>query len=317
MRRALAALGWAALFAAIGAVLCFAAGDLAADPGHYPLKMQLYFLGLGAAEGLALGLLALCFGGLPGTRATGPAWLGPLRAIWLLLLAGLVMGLATLLPVLLPLDAGLLQSLHTGRVHLPDFHKPLSLMEIVISGELAVALWLVGALRRLGPALAQDGSPAGLAWRPARGQDYALALILALAVILLVLGIFHLLPPDPAKLQSLPSARMLSGPLWALPALLLAICVLAPIVEEILFRGILFAGLASRLGPVWAALLSSLLFAALHAPEKLHYPPGFVDVTLLALINCGLRLRLGSIRPGIALHIAYNTGLLLAAPLLH
>jgi membrane protease YdiL (CAAX protease family) len=40
--------------------------------------------------------------------------------------------------------------------------------------------------------------------------------------------------------------------------------VISPPVEELLYRGLIFAGLVQRLGLVWAALLSSALFSAMH-----------------------------------------------------
>jgi membrane protease YdiL (CAAX protease family) len=50
-----------------------------------------------------------------------------------------------------------------------------------------------------------------------------------------------------------------------LPALLLAVVVLAPIGEETIFRGFLYTGIAaSRAGPVVAIIVSSLAFALLH-----------------------------------------------------
>lgn len=50
-----------------------------------------------------------------------------------------------------------------------------------------------------------------------------------------------------------------------LPALLLALVILAPVSEETLFRGFLYPGIAaSRAGPVVAIVVSSVAFAVLH-----------------------------------------------------
>jgi membrane protease YdiL (CAAX protease family) len=40
--------------------------------------------------------------------------------------------------------------------------------------------------------------------------------------------------------------------------------VISPPVEELIYRGLIFAGLVQRLGLVWAAVLSSALFSAMH-----------------------------------------------------
>jgi membrane protease YdiL (CAAX protease family) len=106
-------------------------------------------------------------------------------------------------------------------------------------------------------------------------------------------------------------AQLLQGP----PAIALlaavVVVIMAPIIEEVLFRGLAFAGIAARLGPVWAVIITTLIFTALHAPEKLLYLPGFADVAAVALVSCGLRLRYRSIRPGIAMHFMYNFGMFL------
>jgi uncharacterized protein len=50
---------------------------------------------------------------------------------------------------------------------------------------------------------------------------------------------------------------------------ILASSVIAPFAEELLFRGVLFAGLVQRLSFVWAAALSAAAFALVHEREVL------------------------------------------------
>lgn len=319
MKRILAALGWAGLFTVCGAAL-FVALTLLITAPHTASHQLLLFLGaVGAAEALIPWCLCLCFAALPGALPTlrPPKPFSLSDGIGALFGAGLLMAVAGALPMLLPLNYGLLNGLHTGRLKLPDFHSPLAFESAVLAGELTAALWLSWLMRRLGQALCGDGSPSGIGWRPASGRAYGFALILAFALITSVILLLHALPPDAAKLETMNAAKLFSGPLWALGGILATIFILAPIVEEILFRGFVFAGFAAKWGPGWATILSSLIFITVHAPEKIHYLPGFLDVALLALAACWLRLRCQSIRPGILLHITYNTGLLLAGPLLH
>jgi membrane protease YdiL (CAAX protease family) len=47
-------------------------------------------------------------------------------------------------------------------------------------------------------------------------------------------------------------------------ALLILAVVAAPIVEELMFRGIVLRGLLSRMGAVWAVLVQGVLFGAAH-----------------------------------------------------
>lgn len=85
-------------------------------------------------------------------------------------------------------------------------------------------------------------------------------------------------------------------------SIVLAICFLAPIAEEILFRGILLKGLADRLSPLWSILLSSMLFAAIHFSVN--------DTLTLFIVAVGysmLTLKARSIWPAILAHVANNS----------
>lgn len=80
-----------------------------------------------------------------------------------------------------------------------------------------------------------------------------------------------------------------------------AIVVAAPLVEELLFRGLLQNAIA-RYVPIWAAiLLSSLIFASVHLQP--YAIPGLMS---LSIAFGYLYHRTGSLRMNIALHMANN-----------
>lgn len=92
------------------------------------------------------------------------------------------------------------------------------------------------------------------------------------------------------------------------PVQILLIAIAAPISEETCFRGMLFGGLRTRLPRLAAALLSGLVFGALHATTGVSaVPPLIVFGFVLAL----LYERTGSIVPGILLHMLNNSVALL------
>jgi membrane protease YdiL (CAAX protease family) len=122
---------------------------------------------------------------------------------------------------------------------------------------------------------------------------------------------FTFAPPDMSKINDLELAQLFQGPPAVMFLAAFVVVFMAPVIEEVLFRGIAFAGIAARLGPGWAVVITTLIFTALHAPEKIHYLPGFADVAAVALLSCALRLRYRSIRPGIAMHFFYNFGMLI------
>jgi membrane protease YdiL (CAAX protease family) len=78
-------------------------------------------------------------------------------------------------------------------------------------------------------------------------------------------------------------------------------CILAPLWEEITFRGFLYPFLKSKLGLPAAVILSALLFAALHV-----HLPSFVPLTFLGIILALLYERKGSLAYCIMLHSIFN-----------
>ena len=78
--------------------------------------------------------------------------------------------------------------------------------------------------------------------------------------------------------------------------------VLAPLIEETVMRGFLFAGLRQRLGWMKAGLLSSAIFGALHLSIA-----AFIPTFTLGFLFCYLYQRSNSIWPGIILHTLINS----------
>ncbi len=82
------------------------------------------------------------------------------------------------------------------------------------------------------------------------------------------------------------------------------IVIAAPIAEETCFRGMLFGGLRTKLPRLAAALITGLIFGALHALTGVTaVPPLIVFGFLLALLYD----KTGSIVPGILLHVLNNS----------
>lgn len=89
----------------------------------------------------------------------------------------------------------------------------------------------------------------------------------------------------------------------ALATLFIAIVIAAPIWEELLFRGFLFRGFQSRLGPGAAVVLTALTWALLHVQYDWF---GIAQVFCIGLFFGWLRLRSGSTLLVIPLHMATN-----------
>jgi len=89
---------------------------------------------------------------------------------------------------------------------------------------------------------------------------------------------------------------------------LLLLSVLAPIVEELVFRGLLYGWIAGRWGGTPALIVSSLAFAAAH------WEPAHIILVLpLGFLFGWLRRRTDSLLPSLFSHIVNNGFALLAA----
>ena len=121
----------------------------------------------------------------------------------------------------------------------------------------------------------------------------------------------HLAAPD-SSADLGPFVQLTKAGGWPRFAGAFAAVVLAPPLEEFLFRGVLLAGLARSWGVPVAGLLVTLLFVAWHLPYAARYWPAALAITLMALFLLATRLRTGSILPGIAAHFAYNAVLVMA-----
>jgi membrane protease YdiL (CAAX protease family) len=78
--------------------------------------------------------------------------------------------------------------------------------------------------------------------------------------------------------------------------------IVAPVAEEVLFRGFLYGKLRTRM-PVWiAVLLTSVLFGLIHSQWNVG-----LDVFALSVVLCSLREITGSIWSGILLHMLKNS----------
>ena len=90
----------------------------------------------------------------------------------------------------------------------------------------------------------------------------------------------------------------LDSPIW----LVLVGIVLAPFVEEMFFRGFLFAGFRQRFGWKKAALLSSTFFALAHLQ-----PAALIPTFILGYLLAYIFHKANSLWPGIILHFLVNS----------
>ncbi|MHB8303140.1 MAG: CPBP family intramembrane glutamic endopeptidase [Acidobacteriaceae bacterium] len=81
---------------------------------------------------------------------------------------------------------------------------------------------------------------------------------------------------------------------------------IAPIAEEIAFRGFLYPSLRRWTGPLVAAILTSLPFAFLHAEQVAKAWGPLAIVCLVSIVLCAVRDRTGSVAASAMVHACYN-----------
>jgi membrane protease YdiL (CAAX protease family) len=309
MKRILFGLLWLAALAVAGAAI----------GGHVPAHalamagLKISTCQLGALAGGLVFFFLAGVNALPGARLRGgsPVEWGWKQAVWMIaqfftMQAAAQVTLAVLAVLSVPLAA---------RLHVKP--PPLGASDLavwaVVAGYLAAGWWSFWYIGRLGPARLADGSPAGIGWRAAPGQAYLAALACLPVVGAASVVVQHWLPPDKAGQTNL--FQQIFGPQdWKIAALFLMAAVVAPFLEELVFRGGMIAALAPRLGAAWAAAITTMVFTACHAEEFATYHAGILVILTVAVLLAWLRLTYGSIRPGILLHILFNgVGVLMMA----
>ena len=134
-------------------------------------------------------------------------------------------------------------------------------------------------------------------------------LIASYAVILLHNAVLILLGVRTQGQEITQLFGMLNSPFW----FFLVGAILAPLVEEIFFRGFLFQGFRARYGWVPGLLLSSAIFGIAHLD-----PVALIPTFILGCLLAYLYQRSNSIWPSVSVHILVNSlGLCTAYAMTH
>ncbi|HLC20751.1 MAG TPA: type II CAAX endopeptidase family protein [Candidatus Methylomirabilis sp.] len=143
---------------------------------------------------------------------------------------------------------------------------------------------------------------------PALSLRHILLILAGLAAMLAVDLVWVALMPPVSPAMPTP------GPAIPLPEPWLDVfstVVAAPVVEEVLFRAVLFTGFSTFYGPFLGATFSSAIFAAYHIN-----PPMFPSHFVFAMIAAYLYRRTRSLSCAILFHSSWNALLLILASVL-
>ena len=145
-----------------------------------------------------------------------------------------------------------------------------------------------------------------------RGRDIIYALaglgVYFLSYIPLMLAIKAVFPGlDMDQKQELNFNFGATGP--ELLIIFVSLVILPPLAEEFLVRGFLYTGIRTKLKPILAGIITSLIFAMAHLQWGSGKPLlwlAAIDTFVLSMVLVYLRQKTGSLWPGIGLHFIKN-----------
>jgi hypothetical protein len=176
---------------------------------------------------------------------------------------------------------------------------------VLLPAQLAAYLLVLAALWRLFAHHLRIGFFRALHWEwPRRWLRFVVAGAL-LAVVMQLIA--HLLPLPPEA----PIDKMLQNrdDAWLMTGFGVLI---APFVEEILFRGLLFPALARRVGAVVSLAVTALLFGAIHANQLAGSWLEVACIVCVGVVLTLVRWRSHSLACSTLTHVGYNGALFVA-----
>jgi membrane protease YdiL (CAAX protease family) len=148
------------------------------------------------------------------------------------------------------------------------------------------------------------------------GSGLGLAAWPLILMVLVPVGLFNLALLDgvgiAAPEQGVMTAYRTAPSQVAQLLFMVAICVVAPLCEELVFRGVLYRGMRDMAGKPAAVIGSALLFTAIHLS-----PTHVLGVFTVGCVLALLYERAGTIVAPMTLHVAHNTGALFIADYLN
>jgi membrane protease YdiL (CAAX protease family) len=192
----------------------------------------------------------------------------------------------------------------------PDHpNRPNTLIVLICAQNISIIAWLAMVARRKGTGSLRGDF--GLELRKPVSAWFSdlpwffVGIGLQLAA-LIPIGILDSIYGHTAKQDVVKTADHASG--WQIPVLALTIVLLAPLTEELLFRGALLRSLLRRVTPTAAVLLSAVVFGLVHAlgDPSIGTMIALPAIILLGVVSGYQAARTGNLTRSILLHVGFN-----------
>lgn len=167
-----------------------------------------------------------------------------------------------------------------------------------------ILVWLL--VHQFWPAQFRVADPPGFGLTRAHARsDYPLAVLLGIAVVLAGGALRHLLAHGHAVPQNVGVLFDHADPTFRVLLALVAV-VVAPLGEELVFRGVLLAGFMRRMPAMWAVLATAVIFGCAHLPDFKFAWYAIPSLVIVGLALGWMRLYARSLWPAVVLHAANN-----------
>jgi uncharacterized protein len=139
----------------------------------------------------------------------------------------------------------------------------------------------------------------GWSWSP----NFGLGASLALSVALLIVGfaVVYFIGSNETEIdqiiKSSPQSRI---------ALALMAALTAPLVEEIVYRGVLFSALQRTIGTHWTVVAVLALFTIVHIPQYMNSLTAIGVLALVSVVLTMVRAMTGRLLPCFVIHLVFN-----------
>ena len=183
----------------------------------------------------------------------------------------------------------------------PDVNSLMVILTLAITATITLLL-----ARRRWPALWPLAAPPGFGFAPSPQAGYYMAAA-ALGLMLPFLGglLTQWFAQGHEVSQDIKQLGAAASPALRIPLALLVVT-LGPVVEELLFRGVLLSAAMRHMTPGAAAFMTAALFACVHLPDLGFLWYALPNLLLLGLVLAWLRLKSGSLWPAVLAHAVNN-----------
>jgi membrane protease YdiL (CAAX protease family) len=197
---------------------------------------------------------------------------------------------------------------HKSFVTYVGIFKPLNTLIMGITG----LVFLILLARRIFPDSLKDGSPTGAAWVAGRTRDIFAGIFAGVFFTVLYFFLSNVLDGHVPLTKRWWQFFTDENVFLRLAYISTAIggTMIAPVTEELMVRGILYAGCNKSFGLYWSFILIIMFDAFMHG-SRLASLPFLITLLSISIFSLLFRLKTRALGPLIALHIAHNATIML------